>query len=127
MPFLPNSIVIVAEAAGNAEFRFQNLRKTRGSDFNAPVSGDIFFSYTFLNIEKDAVLTPFNWDDLVQPSDVRGHKLFFSYTVDPRVTFNITGLFNKRLNGLLGPFATTPPGSLDRSVTRLQFDTVFKF
>ncbi len=132
--------VIVADAAGNnvfldnnedtgiwAEFRFQNLRKTRGSDFNAPVAGDIFFSYTFLNIEKDAVLTPFNWDDLVQPSDVRGHKLYFSYTVDPRVTFNITGLFNKRLNGLLGPFATTPPGSLDRSVTRLQFDTVFKF
>ena len=132
--------VIVADAAGNnvflennedtgiwAEFRFQNLRKTRGSDFNSPVAGDILFSYTFLNIEKDAVLTPFNWDDLVQPSDVRGHKLFFSYTVDPRVTFNITGLFNKRLNGLLGPFATTPPGSLDRSVTRLQFDTVFKF
>ena len=81
----------------------------------------------FCDIEKDAVLTPFNWDDLVQPSDVRGHKLFFSYTVDPRVTFNITGLFNKRLNGLLGPFGTTPAGSLDRSVTRLQFDTVFKF
>jgi uncharacterized membrane-anchored protein YhcB (DUF1043 family) len=131
--------VIVAGASGNdvilpndedtgiwAEFKFQNLRKTRG-DFNAPVAGDILLSYTFLNIEKDAVLTPFNWDDLVQPSDVRGHKLFFGYTVDPRVTFNITGIFNKRLNGLLGPFGTTPPGSLDRSVTRLQFDTVFKF
>ncbi len=132
--------VIVAGAGGSdvilqndedtgiwAEFKFQNLRKTRGNDFNAPVAGDILLSYTFLNIEKDAVLTPFNWDDLVQPSDVRGHKLFFSYTVDPRVTFNITGIFNKRLNGLLGPFGTTPPGSLDRSVTRLQFDTVFKF
>ncbi|MEO6588774.1 MAG: putative porin [Pyrinomonadaceae bacterium] len=110
-----------------AEFRFQNLRKTRGSDFNAPVKGDIFMSYTFINIEKDAVLTPFNWDDMVQQSDVRTHKLFFSYTVDPRVTFNITSIFSQRLNGFPGPFGTTPAGSLDRSVKRFQFDTVFKF
>ncbi len=134
------SDVVVADSAGNdrilpnnendaiwAEFRIQSLRKKRGSDFGAPVVGDILASYTFLRIEKDAVLTPFNWDDMVQPSDVRAHKLFFSYTVDPRVTFNITGLFNQRPNGLLGPFGTTPPNSLNRSTTRLQFDTVFKF
>lgn len=121
--FLPNE-----ENAGVwAEFRVQNLRRTRKADFGQPVSGDMLFSYTFLQIEKDAVLTPFNWDDLVQPSDIRAHRLFFSYTVDPRVTLNITGLFNRRLNGLLGPFRTTPPGSLDRDTVRLQFDTVFRF
>lgn len=132
--------VIVADSAGNdvflpnnendgiwTEFRFQNLRRNRGSDFNAPVRGDILLSYTFLRIEKDAVLSPFNWDDLAQPSDIQAHRVFFSYTADLRVTFNITGLFNQRLNGLLGPFRTTPPGSLDRNTIRLQFDTVFKF
>lgn len=132
--------VIVADAAGNdvflpnneddgvwAEFRFQSLRKKRGTDFNNPVRGDILLSYTFLRIQKDAVLTPFNWDDLVQGSDIQAHRLFFSYTVDPRVTFNITGLFNQRPNGLLGAFRTTPPESLDRNTTRLQFDTVFRF
>lgn len=110
-----------------AEFRIQNLRKNRGADFNTPVPGDFLFSYTFLRIEKDAVLSGFNWDDLVQPSDVQAHRLFVSFTADPRVTFNITGLFNKRLHGLLGPFISTPTGSLEKSVTRLQFDTVFRF
>jgi hypothetical protein len=109
------------------EFRFQSLRRTRGSDFNAPVSGDILFSYTFLRIEKDAVLTPFNWDDLIQGSDIRGHRIFIGYTVDPRVTFNFTGLFNQRANGLAGAFGNNPPGSLNRFTNRLQFDTVFRF
>ncbi len=110
-----------------AEFRLQNLRKTRGPEIGDPVRGDLLLGYTFLRIEKDAVLSGFNWDDLVHPSDVKAHRIFFAYTVDPRVTFNITTLFNRRLNGLLGPFRTTPPGSLDREVVRLQFDTVFKF
>ena len=110
-----------------AEFRIGNLRKKRGSDFNAAVSGDFLASYTFLRIEKDAVLTPFNWDDLLQGSDIRGHRIFFSYTVDPRVTFNFTGLFNQRPNGLLGPFGTNPAGSLNRYTNRIQIDTVFKF
>lgn len=132
--------VIAADAAGNevilpndesdgvwAEFRVQSLRKERGSDFNAPVVGDILFSYTFLRIEKDAVLTPFNWDDLIQGSDIRGHRLFLSFVVDPRVTFNFTGLFNQRPNGLTGPFGTNPPGSLNRFTNRIQIDTVFRF
>lgn len=132
--------VIIAEANGEdvflgnnedtgiwAEFQVKSLRKKRGQDFNSAVSGDLEFSYTYLRIEKDAVLSPFNWDDLLQPSDIQGHRLFFSYTADPRVTFNITGLFNNRLNGLLGPFRTTPTGSLDRQTIRIQFDTVFKF
>lgn len=132
--------VIVAGSSGNnvflpnnenegvwAELRVQNLRRKRGSDFNAPVGGDFLFSYTFLQIEKDAVLTPFNWDDLVQPSDIRAHRLYLSYTVDPRVAFNFTGLFNRRPNGLLGPFVATPAGSLNRNTNRLQIDTVFRF
>ena len=110
-----------------AEFRIQSLRKKRGNDFSTPVPGDILFSYTFLRIEKDAILTPFNWDDLIQGSDIRGHRIFFSYTVDPRVTFNFTGLFNQRANGLAGAFGNNPAGSLNRYTNRLQFDTIFKF
>ena len=132
--------VIVADSSGSnrflpnnendgvwAEFRIQNLRRKRGGDFSAPVSGDMLFSYTFLRIEKDAVLTPFNWDDLIQGSDIQGHRLFFGYTVDPRVTFNFTGLFNQRLSGLNGPFGTNPANSLNRYTNRIQFDTVFRF
>ncbi|MEP6636261.1 MAG: putative porin, partial [Acidobacteriota bacterium] len=89
--------------------------------------GDMLFGYTFLRIQKDAVLTPFNWSDITQQSDVRGHRFGFSYAVDPRVTFTATGIITERSHGLLGPFAVTPPGSSNRATTRLQFDTVIRF
>lgn len=89
--------------------------------------GDMQLGYTFLRIEKDAVLTPFNMSDITQQSDMRGHRLVFSYAADPRVTFSVTGIVTQRPNGVLGAFGTTPPGSLNRATTRLQFDTVIKF
>jgi hypothetical protein len=89
--------------------------------------GDMLFAYDFLRIQKDAVLTPFNWSDITQQSDMRGHRFAFSYAADPRVTFTATGIITERPNGLLGPFAATPPGSSNRSTFRMQFDTVLKF
>lgn len=89
--------------------------------------GDLLFNYTFLRIEKDAVLTPFNFSDILQPSDVRAHRMIFTYTADPRVTLSLTGLVSQRPHGLAGVFGTTPPGSLNRPTTRLQLDTVFRF
>ena len=89
--------------------------------------GDMQFGYTFMRIEKDAVLTPFNFSDITQQSDMRGHRFGFSYTVDPRVVFTVTGIITQRASGLLGPFVTTPPGSLDRDTKRLQLDTVLRF
>ncbi len=89
--------------------------------------GDISFGYTFMRIEKDAVLTPFNLSDITQQSDMRGHRLAFAYAVDPRVTLSLTGIVTQRPNGLFGPFVVTPAGSLNRATTRLQFDTVIRF
>ena len=89
--------------------------------------GDLAFGYTFMRIEKDAVLTPFNFSDVTQQSDMRGHRFQFAYAADPRVMLAITGIITERPNGLLGPFVTTPSGSLNRSTFRLQFDTVLKF
>lgn len=89
--------------------------------------GDLLFGYTFLRIEKDAVLTPFNFSDITQQSDMRGHRFVFSYAADPRVTFSVTGIVTERPNGILGVFGTTPAGSLNRPTTRLQFDTILRF
>lgn len=89
--------------------------------------GDFLLNYTFMHIEKDAVLSPFNFSDIVQPTDVRAHRFIASYAADPRVTLTLTAIVSQRLNGLLGPFGATPPGSLNRSTTRLQFDTMFRF
>jgi len=89
--------------------------------------GDVQFGYTFASIEKDAVLTPFNMSDVSQQSDMRLHRLIFNYTADPRVVLSFISIINQRPNGLLGAFGTTPPGSLNRPTTRLQFDTTFRF
>ncbi len=90
-------------------------------------SGDWLLGYTFIRIEKDAVLTPFNFSDLIQQSDTRVHRFLVNYTVDPRVAFTLIGFFNQRPNGLLGVFGATPVGSLNGPTTRLQFDTTFRF
>lgn len=132
--------VVAADAAGNnrflpnnedsgvwAEFQVKSLRKKRKEEFNDPVQGDISFGYTFIQIEKDAVLTPFNLSELAQQSDVRAQRLAFTYWANRRVTFNITSLFTHRLHGLPGPFANAPAGSLNRDTIRLQFDTIYKF
>ena len=89
--------------------------------------GDFQLGYTFMRIEKDAVLTPFNFSDVTQQSDMRGHRFNFAYAVDPRVTFALTGIITERPTGLLGAFSNTPPGSLNRNTTRFQFDTLFRF
>jgi hypothetical protein len=89
--------------------------------------GDAVFNYTFLRIEKDAVLTPFNFGDVGQQSDVRAHRFTAAYAVDPRVTLAFTGLFTQRPNGLLGVFGQTPPGSLNRTLSRIQLDTILRF
>jgi TolA-binding protein len=89
--------------------------------------GDVTLNYTFLRVEKDAILSPFNGSDLGQSTDMRVHRFIVGYALDPRVAVTLTGFFTSRPNGLLGAFAQTPPGSLDRRLTRLQFDTIMRF
>lgn len=89
--------------------------------------GDLMFDYVFSRIEKDAILSPFNGSDIGQSTDMRFHRFTFGYAPEPKVTFSFTGFFTQRPTGLLGAFGQTPPGSLNRTLTRLQFDTIFRF
>lgn len=89
--------------------------------------GDMLFNYTFTRIEKDAVLSPFNYSDLLQGTDVRAHRFTAAIAADPRVVLSLTGIFSQRPNGLRGVFGQTPPGSLNRTQTRLQLDTILRF
>jgi hypothetical protein len=89
--------------------------------------GDWLFNYTFMRIEKDAVLTPFNASDINQQSDVRVSRFQINYAADPRVVLSFTGFITGRPNGLPGVFVQTPAGSLNRSTVRLQWDTTFRF
>ncbi|MFL6337242.1 MAG: putative porin [Pyrinomonadaceae bacterium] len=89
--------------------------------------GDAFFNYAFIRAEKDAILSPFNGSDLGLSTDMRVHRVLAGYALDPRVALTFTGFFTQRPTGLLGAFGQTPPGSLNRTLTRLQFDTILRF
>jgi TolA-binding protein len=89
--------------------------------------GDVMFNYAFVRAEKDAILSPFNGSDLGQSTDMRVHRFILGYAANPRVTLSLTGFFTDRPEGLLGPFGQTPPGSLNRRLTRLQLDTILRF
>ena len=91
------------------------------------VRGDWRLGYVFTRIEKDSVLTPFNLSDITPQSDVRAQRFNVAYAVDPRVTLAMTAILARRANGLAGVFGATPPGSLNTTGTRLQFDTQFRF
>jgi putative porin len=122
--------VITAGPGGTNVFRPNNENNGYWAEVQVGKTkeqGDMLFGYTLMRIEKDAVLTPFNFSDITQQSDARAHRMVFSYAADPRVTFTVTGIVTQRANGLLGPFGITPPDSLNRPTTRLQFDTMFKF
>ncbi|MCA1594552.1 MAG: putative porin, partial [Acidobacteria bacterium] len=108
-----------------AEFQIgRDVLRLAPKDINR---GDFVFNYTFIRVEKDAVLTPFNGSDLGQQSDMRVNRFIIAYAVDPRVSLSATGFFTHRTNGLLGAFNITPPGSLNRTLTRLQFDAILRF
>lgn len=93
-----------------------------------PVSrGDLMLDYTLTRIEKDAILSPYNGSDLGLSTDARIQRFIVGYALDPRVAVAFTGFFTQRPTGLLGAFGQTPPGSLNRTQTRLQFDTIFRF
>ena len=99
----------------------------RPSADNPVMRGDSFFNYAFVRAEKDAILSPFNGSDLGLSTDMRVHRFLAGYALDPRVALTFTGVFTQRPTGLLGAFGQTPPGSLNRTLTRLQFDTILRF
>lgn len=122
---------IVAAGAGGANV-LQANNENNGYWAEAQIGktqqrGDWLFNYAFIRIEKDAVLTPFNGSDLGQQSDALIQRFIIAYAADPRVTLSLNGFVTSRPNGLLGVFGATPPNSLNRPTTRLQFDTTFRF
>jgi hypothetical protein len=89
--------------------------------------GDKMFDYAFIRAEKDAILSPFNGSDLGQSTDMRVHRFTVAYALDPKVAVSLSSFFTQRPTGLLGAFGQTPPGSLNRTLTRIQFDTILRF
>jgi hypothetical protein len=77
--------------------------------------GDLQFAYTHIYIEREAVLSNFNYSDIRLGSNVTQHRAEVFYQLDKRVQLGFTALIGR-------PLASTEPW-----LTRLQFDTVYIF
>ncbi len=82
--------------------------------------GDWQFDYTWMFIEREAVLSNFDYSDIRQGSNVTEHRAMVIYEVQSNVQLSFTGLFGRPLNF----DGTTPPQDF---LKRLQFDVVYSF
>ena len=76
--------------------------------------------YTFARIERDSVLSAFNFSDLRQPTNVIQHRIEAYYQAYPHVQIGWTGLFGRQI-------VTAQSPTLERFLKRNQFDTIFSF
>ena len=82
--------------------------------------GDLRLGYTFMHIERDAVVAAFNFSDLRQPTNVAEHRIEAYYQAYPHVQVGFTGLIGRQL-------VTAQSLTEERWLKRFQFDTIFGF
>jgi len=86
----------------------------------AQEKGDWQFAYTRMFIEREAVMTAFNFSEIRQGSNVSQHRAEISYQALNNVQLAFTGYLGRPLN--FGK--TTPPEDI---LQRYQFDVIYKF
>jgi Putative porin len=87
---------------------------------NAKKRGDWQFDYTRIVIEREAVLSNFDYSDIRQGSNVSEHRAMIIYQIHRNVQTDFTALIGRPLNfGSLVP----PQNWLDR----FQFDLIYTF
>ena len=82
--------------------------------------GDMRFAYTFMRIEREAVVAAFNFSDLRQATNVAQNRIEVYYQAYKNITLGFTGLIGRQL-------VTAQSLTPERWLKRLQFDIVYKF
>lgn len=99
---------------------------------------DVQFGYSYIRIEKDAVIGAWNESDLRSSTNVRNHRLNFAYMFHSKVTGQFTAWIGKLANprdnvslipsGIRGVCSgATAAICEDSYLKRLQFDVIYKF
>jgi hypothetical protein len=82
--------------------------------------GDWEFDYTRMFIEREAVLSNFNYSEILQGSNVSEHRAEIIYQAHRNVQLSFTALIGRPLN-----FGNTVPP--ENWLKRLQFDAIYSF
>lgn len=103
---------------------------------------DIQFGYTFMRIERDALITAFNESDIRAGSNLAQHRWNFGYQFTNNVSLNYTFFLGRLVNAqdnialvpggkravVGGPCNVAPfTGCTDNFLKRQQFDVVYRF
>lgn len=99
---------------------------------------DVQFGYSFIRIEKDAVIGAWNESDLRSSTNVLNHRLSFAYMFKSNFTGQVTAWIGKLANpldntslvpsGVRGACTgSSVSGCRDPYLKRLQFDVIYKF
>ncbi len=80
--------------------------------------GDWQFAYTHMLIEREAVMSLFDFSDIRQGSNVQQNRVEAYYQANKSVQVGFTGFFGRQL-------ATT--NATETELKRLQFDVIYKF
>jgi hypothetical protein len=127
--FVNNTRAATSERSGYwAEIAFGQLKEKK----------DVQFGYSYVWIEKDAVIGAFNESDLSSSTNVKNHRVQFGYQSFSNVTLQWTMWLGKLddpfQNSSLVPSGirsacTTAPftGCHDSQLNRMQFDIIYKF
>ncbi len=129
--------------------QFNFVNNTRGSRERSGYWADITLGklsavksmqlgYSYIRIEKDAVIGAWNESDLRSPTNVRNHRLQLGYLFKSNLTAQFTAwlgeLGNPRDNISLVPpgiraacQVANPVNCADSMLKRLQFDAIYKF
>jgi Putative porin len=87
---------------------------------SAEKRGDWQFDYTRMFIEREAVLSNFDYSEILQGSNVSEHRAVVIYQVHRNVQTSFTALIGRPLN-----FGSTAPAQ--DWLKRLQFDLIYSF
>lgn len=82
--------------------------------------GDFNFGYTFIRLEREAVLAAFNFSDLRQPTNEVNHRINVAYQASKNATLGYTLLVGRALQTATSPTA-------EPWLKRMQFDVIYKF
>jgi hypothetical protein len=82
--------------------------------------GDWQTGYTRIYIEREAVVSNFNYSDIRQGSNVTEHRFDFFYMFQKNIQLGAAALIGR-------PLGVNASGHTEPWLTRLQFDTIYIF
>jgi hypothetical protein len=126
-PFIPaatlttlekTSTITVATVNGTCDSHDRRANWAEARFGRQQEKGDWQFAYTHMLIEREAVMSLFDFSDIRQGSNVQQNRVEAYYQAHKNVQVGFTGFFGRQLDTV---------NTTETELKRLQFDVIYKF